>query len=786
MEYQAWILRDILIHLERQEAAGEEDPNGITGEFAKLKIQSTKYRVDKTFSAKTAEKTENFKKNRYKDIVPFDHSRVKLSLVTSKKDTDYINASFIKGVSEPRAYIATQGPLPHTVVDFLRMIWEFNIQVIVMACREFEMGKKKCEIYWPQTLGETFTCEPFSVFCDSEESKGDYLTRTLRVTYLDCSRTLKQLHYVNWPDHGVPDSIPPILDMLYEMRSFQPHDDIPICIHCSAGCGRTGVLCVIDYTWNLLRKQMITPDFNIYTLVQDMRTQRPSVVQTKEQYLLVYRTIKVLFQRYLDCMEAHPSQIKIPDLTDSEPELSDLSDDTEFTPDQNQLHGEEEDLWNQHRHLPTPPEVLITHHNFDTEPRTSPTLVLKDQREPAEGRIQENGDAPTGSTPPAKAVAETICLMVEDPYFDTPLSSPSSEEASAEDSTWTLSPIFKTPSLLLNDQMLNSNSPASVSANEETPPPLPERTPESFVLAANEEHQDLCERLSVVFPPNFAAEAVKELAGSPPSPVPPLPERTPESFELATDPAPCEQQPEVTPALTLDPGGGSPDQIWSEPAGTVHMRDTSCVKKKSWRAEVAISAPMIKFDRPLDTTSNPNNSCVITNPLPAPSLPQTAVDRSVQVCPPPSQATPRVGLSSEWAGSSEPKGFLHSFIRSKSVRAKSSRQEPLAVFRPIAPLPVVAIGGGSAQAEHDVNLRPTSIVNSGTNSDKSSEKGITRTKSLKCLKNKLRPKVSPPPPPTQPSAPPQSLNASLAGFKFGFGSRFRKPKGPRAYPETWV
>uniref|UniRef100_A0A3B3IL45 protein-tyrosine-phosphatase n=1 Tax=Oryzias latipes TaxID=8090 RepID=A0A3B3IL45_ORYLA len=96
--------------------------------FQKLKIQSTKYRVDKTFSAKTAEKTENFKKNRYKDIVPFDHSRVKLSLVTSKKDTDYINASFIKGVSEPRAYIATQGPLPHTVVDFLRMIWEFNIQ----------------------------------------------------------------------------------------------------------------------------------------------------------------------------------------------------------------------------------------------------------------------------------------------------------------------------------------------------------------------------------------------------------------------------------------------------------------------------------------------------------------------------------------------------------------------------------------------------------------------------------------------------------------------------------
>uniref|UniRef100_A0A3B5QBD0 protein-tyrosine-phosphatase n=1 Tax=Xiphophorus maculatus TaxID=8083 RepID=A0A3B5QBD0_XIPMA len=106
------------------------------------------------------------------------------------------------------------------------MIWEYNINVIVMSCREFEMGKKKCEVYWPQNQEDTFICE------DSEESKGDYLTRTLRLTYRNCSRTLKQLHYVNWPDHGVPDTIPPILDMLHEMRCYQAHDDIPICIHC--------------------------------------------------------------------------------------------------------------------------------------------------------------------------------------------------------------------------------------------------------------------------------------------------------------------------------------------------------------------------------------------------------------------------------------------------------------------------------------------------------------------------------------------------------------------------
>lgn len=129
MEQQAWYLRSLVEQLDRQEAEDEEAPNGSAAEFARLKNQSIKYRTDKIYTTKTAEKTENVKKNRYKDILPFDHSRVKLTLTTSKNDTDYINANFIKGVSGSRAYIATQGPLPHTLLDFLRMLWEYNIQV---------------------------------------------------------------------------------------------------------------------------------------------------------------------------------------------------------------------------------------------------------------------------------------------------------------------------------------------------------------------------------------------------------------------------------------------------------------------------------------------------------------------------------------------------------------------------------------------------------------------------------------------------------------------------------
>ncbi|KAM4563112.1 tyrosine-protein phosphatase non-receptor type 22 [Odontesthes bonariensis] len=851
MEQQARILRSILTHLERQETLDEVASDCIAGEFERLKKQSMKYRMDKTFPTKTAEKQENVKKNRYKDIVPFDHSRVKLTFTTSKNDTDYINASFIKGVSGSRAYVATQGPLPHTVVDFFRMLWEYKIEVIVMACREFEMGKKKCELYWPQKQEETFVCKPFTVHCESEENKGDYVTRTLRLTYCNCSRTLKQLHYVNWPDHGVPDTIPPIMDMLHEMRIYQDHDGIPICIHCSAGCGRTGALCAIDYTWNLLRKQMITSDFNIYHLVQDMRTQRPSVVQTKEQYLLVYRTIKLLFQRYLHSMDAHTYQNEatmVPSTITavSERELFDLSEESDLKPQQQCLLEEERPVlpqnttpvtyalenlislrakdmqWDkqQCQALHSIPEALTTHKSLNNEgPNMSPKLLHNRQTIPAvENRMQESDNMPPLNPEPPAAVAEAICHMVEDPYFDKPTSSPSSEEAPVnptESMEWTLSPVFTTPSLLLNDKTLELNSPASGTAevliNEEVPPPVPERTPESYILALDAELSDPCERLSVIIPPNAAAEAVRDLGGSPPSPVPPLPERTPESFELATDPAPVELQVGLMPAANLDVIGMSSE--WSgnsAPAAAASQNErTSHVRSKSLRAKMTFSAPVIQFNLQPSATSNPHNFHPALEPS-APPLHLQTVDSLTQSFPERNRKSfilttedvhersvpcshrsgttnpsPMVGKSSEWDGTSQPKKILDVFTRSKSVRAKSSRQEPLTSFQQLAPLPVA--GGGSAQVEqNDGNHRPPlNTDRSGNKSDKSNEKGLSRAKSLKFFKTKQKPKTDPPPPPTQPGTP-QTLSGSSAVFKFGFGNRFGKPKGPRTYPETWV
>ncbi|XP_045434474.1 tyrosine-protein phosphatase non-receptor type 12 isoform X9 [Pipistrellus kuhlii] len=249
---QVEILRKFIQRVQAMKSPDHNGEDNFARDFMRLRRLSTKYRTEKIYPTATGEKEENVKKNRYKDILPFDHSRVKLTLKTPSQDSDYINANFIK--------------------------------IIVMACREFEMGR------------------------EAEQARPDYFIRTLLLEFQNESRRLYQFHYVNWPDHDVPSSFDSILDMISLMRKYQEHEDVPICIHCSAGCGRTGAICAIDYTWNLLKAGKIPEEFNVFNLIQEMRTQRHSAVQTKEQYELVHRAIAQLFEKQLQQYEIHGVQ----------------------------------------------------------------------------------------------------------------------------------------------------------------------------------------------------------------------------------------------------------------------------------------------------------------------------------------------------------------------------------------------------------------------------------------------------------------------------------------------
>ncbi|XP_053093231.1 tyrosine-protein phosphatase non-receptor type 12 isoform X1 [Pangasianodon hypophthalmus] len=338
---QANILRKFIQGVHAMRSGEQRGEDNFSSDFMRLRRLSTKYKTEKIYPTNVGEREENVKKNRYKDILPFDHSRVKVTLKTSNQDTDYINANFIKGVDGSEAYIATQGPLPNTVLDFWRMIWEYNVAVIVMACREFEMGRKKCERYYPQFGDEPMSFGPFRISCESEQARTDYYIRSLTVEFDNETRRITQFHYINWPDHDVPSSFDSILDMIALMREYQEHDEVPVCVHCSAGCGRTGAICAIDYTWNLLKTGRIPEDFNVFQLIQEMRTQRHSAVQTKEQYELVHRAIAQLFEKQLLLLES--------------PTNSELTDGMDEGSPEKPSQNSDEDQWD--TPPPKPPRI---------------------------------------------------------------------------------------------------------------------------------------------------------------------------------------------------------------------------------------------------------------------------------------------------------------------------------------------------------------------------------------------------------------------------------------------
>ncbi|XP_065126399.2 tyrosine-protein phosphatase non-receptor type 18 [Paramisgurnus dabryanus] len=270
----------------------------ISKEFNLVRQKSNSIKEDYGLTTIAGEMKDNMKKNRYKDILPYDQTRVCLTPTTSEHQSDYINANYVKGASGNRTYIATQGPLNSTVVDFWRMIWQHNVKVIIMACREFEMARKKCEVYWDSTTGKSIF-GPFTV-STLEESHTDeeIVVRTLVVKFSDETRKVSHFQYTTWPDHGIPDVPDGILGMMELVRK-QGNQTDPVVIHCSAGCGRTGVICAIDYVNDLLLSEQIREDFNILDLVLELRRQRPSAVQTKEQYEFVFHTVAQMFEKLL-------------------------------------------------------------------------------------------------------------------------------------------------------------------------------------------------------------------------------------------------------------------------------------------------------------------------------------------------------------------------------------------------------------------------------------------------------------------------------------------------------
>ncbi|XP_066552443.1 receptor-type tyrosine-protein phosphatase S isoform X4 [Amia ocellicauda] len=227
----------------------------------------------------------NKPKNRYANVIAYDHSRVILAPIEGITGIDYINANYIDGYRKQNAYIATQGPLPETFGDFWRMVWEQRAATVVMMTRLEEKSRVKCDQYWPSRGTETYGMTQVTLLDTIELATFCVRTFSLHKNGSSEKREVRQFQFTAWPDHGVPEYPTPFLAFLRRVKTCNPPDAGPIIVHCSAGVGRTGCFIVIDAMLERIKHEKTV---DIYGHVTLMRSQRNYMVQTEDQYSFIH------------------------------------------------------------------------------------------------------------------------------------------------------------------------------------------------------------------------------------------------------------------------------------------------------------------------------------------------------------------------------------------------------------------------------------------------------------------------------------------------------------------
>uniref|UniRef100_A0A903YIZ5 protein-tyrosine-phosphatase n=1 Tax=Anopheles minimus TaxID=112268 RepID=A0A903YIZ5_9DIPT len=248
----------------------------------------------KKFSTDESKKLDNRRLNRYRDVLPYDHSRVALK----RGEGDYINANLVKMDRAGRKYILCQGPLPLTVGHFWVMVWEHDSRAILMLNKLIEQTTVKCHQYWPAKIGDKHRLELTDVQLSVVHLKcveyKNFCKRTFRLTDMETgkSREVIQFHYTTWPDFGIPSSPVAFLQFLKEVRDSGALDrDVgPPIIHCSAGIGRSGTFCLVDCCLVLVDKEG-EDRVSVQDVLLELRQFRMGLIQTPDQLYFSYQAI---------------------------------------------------------------------------------------------------------------------------------------------------------------------------------------------------------------------------------------------------------------------------------------------------------------------------------------------------------------------------------------------------------------------------------------------------------------------------------------------------------------
>uniref|UniRef100_A0A452GSA2 Tyrosine-protein phosphatase n=1 Tax=Gopherus agassizii TaxID=38772 RepID=A0A452GSA2_9SAUR len=288
------ILRTYSEYSDTLEGSMEQLKKGLESGTVLIQFEQL-YRKKPGLAVTCAKIPQNMDKNRYKDVLPYDSTRIIL-----QGNEDYINANYVN-MEIPSAgivnrYIATQGPLPHTCAHFWQVVWDHRLSLIIMLTTLTERGRTKCHQYWPDPP-DIMEYGNFRVKCQSEDCTIAYVFREMVITNIETEEehTITHLQYVAWPDHGVPDDSRDFLEFVTCMRPKRVENE-PVLVHCSAGIGRTGVLVTMETAMCLIeRNQPVYP----LDIVRKMRDQRAMMVQTSSQYKFVCEAILRVYKEGL-------------------------------------------------------------------------------------------------------------------------------------------------------------------------------------------------------------------------------------------------------------------------------------------------------------------------------------------------------------------------------------------------------------------------------------------------------------------------------------------------------
>ncbi|CAB4069100.1 unnamed protein product [Lepeophtheirus salmonis] len=233
----------------------------------------------------------NAEKNQNPKVIPYDFNRVVLENEDAVPDSDYINASYVDSLVQPKAYIVTQGPTETTIGDFWRMVWQERASCIVMVTRTFDFIRVMCVQYWPAGKNREEIYSGIGVTVENEEQLANFMIRTIRLRKLGEERKVILFHYTEWPCHSNPFSNA-LLEFRRRVRNVMNHhpdtQDGPVIVHCNDGAGRSGVYLAIDANIELSEEDGV---FDVFGYLRKMRQQRPGLVETLSQYRFVYETL---------------------------------------------------------------------------------------------------------------------------------------------------------------------------------------------------------------------------------------------------------------------------------------------------------------------------------------------------------------------------------------------------------------------------------------------------------------------------------------------------------------